>query len=118
MAMFFPGVRPLGCLAFGKLAEEVVGVFAMKVVGKKFRRAVVGDDAPEEDQHRVVESQMVQTVCHRKNCPPFGPRQSPKQVDDLVFRLGVQPARHFIAEEHGWLARKFHGQRQAALLAT
>src|SRR4029450_7863935 len=66
MAMFFPGVRPLGCLAFGKLAEEVVGVFAMKVVGKKFRRAVVGDDASEEYQHRVVESQMGRTGGHRK----------------------------------------------------
>ena len=116
--MFFPGVRPLGCLALGKLAEEVVGVFAMKVVGKKLRRAVVGHDALEEHQHRVVEPQMIQAVCHRKHCPPFGPRQTAKQVNDLVLGLGIQPAGHFIAEEHGGLAGKFHRQRQAALLTT
>ena len=75
--------------------------------------------APILEHHGGIEcGEISKTVGNHQDTPVSITGDLPKQFEDLLFGLGVEPTRHLIAKQERWAAAEFHGQSKAALLTA
>jgi hypothetical protein len=85
LLVFFPGRRPFPGLAEFKPFVELVGGIHTEVMGEKLGRAMVSHHAAVENEHRIVEFQMLEAVGHRKDETVFLAGETVQELHDLVL---------------------------------
>ena len=111
-----PQVRPFVRASRAQNRKEILRIIDLKIVVQQTRDSLINKSPLVKDRDGVVQIEMPQAVGDGDNGPSVDIRDPVQQMHDFAFRLGVESARDFVAQEQQRFAHHLQCKGKASFL--